>query len=205
MEWSELIYFVLASMALTIAPGPDILYLLAKSLSDGAKSGVVFAAGLCSGLVFHTALIAVGVAAMVRQSPFLLQVLQCAGAAYLLYLAWKSLGESGALRLSAAGERQALWRLYRRGLLMNCFNPKVILFFLAFLPQFVRADAQSPGLQTVFLGAVFAAQAFCIFALTACLAGRIRQRILSQRNFSHYMGRVQAAVLCGISAFLLFQ
>lgn len=199
-----MVYFVLASVALTIAPGPDILYLLAKSLSDGAKSGIVFAAGLCSGLVFHTALIAAGVAALVRQSPFLLQGLKGVGAAYLLYLAWKSLRESGAPALAADGARQELWRLYRRGLLMNCLNPKVILFFLAFLPQFVRPDAQSPGLQVVLLGAVFAAQAFCVFALTACMAGGIRARVLSRRNFSKYMGWAQAAVLCGISAFLLF-
>lgn len=204
MEGNEIVYFVLASVALTVAPGPDILYLLAKSLSDGAKSGIVFAAGLCSGLVFHTALIAVGVAALVRESPLLLQGLKGAGAAYLLYLAWKSLGESGAPVLAAAGARQNFWRLYRRGLMMNCLNPKVILFFLAFLPQFVRPGAQSPGLQVVFLGAVFAAQAFCVFALTACLAGGIRERVLSGRNFSKYMGRLQAAVLCGISAFLLW-
>ena len=176
MEGNEIIYFVLASVALTVAPGPDILYLLAKSLSDGAKSGIVFAAGLCSGLVFHTALIAAGVAALVRESPLLLQGLKGAGAAYLLYLAWKSLGESGAPVLAAAGARQNFWRLYRRGLMMNCLNPKVILFFLAFLPQFVRPGAQSPGLQVVFLGAVFAAQAFCVFTLTACLAGGIRER-----------------------------
>lgn len=204
MEWRELVYFVLASMALTIAPGPDILYLLTKSLSDGAKSGVIFAAGLCSGLVFHTALVAVGVAALVRQSPALLQGLKGVGAAYLFYLAWKSLGERDPLALAAGGARQNFWQLYCRGLLMNCLNPKVVLFFLAFLPQFVRADAPDPAGQTVVLGGLFAAQAFAIFAFAAGVAGQIRDRIFSLRNFGKYMGWAQAAVLCGISVFLLF-
>ena len=166
---------------LTLAPGPDILYLLTKSLSDGAKAGIILACGLVSGIVFHTTLVMVGVAALIKSSATAMLLLKIFGAAYLLFLAF------GAFKSARAGKKISLARadknfssaaLYKRGVLMNVLNPKVLLFFLAFLPQFVNLSADGASLTILFLGVVFAVQALIIFSGVAFFAGRVRNLIL---------------------------
>ena len=197
-------YFLTASVLITLAPGPDNLYLLAKSLADGAKSGVVLACGLASGIVFHTSFVIVGVAALVQSSPALFAALKYIGAAYLLYLAFGALKETGGVKLAANAERRTkLSALYKRGVLMNALNPKVLLFFLAFLPQFVDVNAEHVALEIAFLGAVFAVQAAVLFSLIAVGAGQIRPFLLRSKNLGGIMGKVQAAVLFIIAVALV--
>lgn len=199
-----MLYFIFASAMLTLAPGPDILYLLAKSLSSGARRGIILALGLCSGLAFHTALVACGISAIISQSVFLFHLLKYAGASYLLYLAWLCLHEDGEILLDSSQGQQTCGQLYCRGLLMNILNPKVILFFLAFLPQFVESEsAWSIPMQIIMLGMVFGIQAFCIFTVVALFSALIRSRILSIPGISRILERVQAATLFCISIALL--
>ena len=208
METSKLIYFLTASILLTLAPGPDILYLLTKSLADGAKSGIILACGLVSGIVFHTTLVMVGVAALIKSSATAMFLLKIFGAAYLLFLAF------GAFKSARAGKQVGITtekkssritnyalRIYKRGVLMNVLNPKVLLFFLAFLPQFV--DLNGSSLQILFLGVVFAAQALIIFSIVALFAGRVRKFILSKKNIGQILGFVEAAVLTIIAVGLI--
>lgn len=200
------IYFLAASILLTLAPGPDILYLLTKSLSDGAKSGIILACGLVSGLIFHTTLVVAGVAALIKSSTAALTLLKIFGAAYLLFLAWnsfKSAREEKKISLSTSTARQTSAELYRRGVLMNVLNPKVLMFFLAFLPQFVDLNSEGAWLTILFLGVTFAAQALIIFSLVAICASRVRNLIVRQKNFSRLMNLVEAAVLTLIAAGLL--
>lgn len=164
---------------------------------------MILAAGLCSGLIFHTVLVACGVSAVISQSDWMFHALKYVGAVYLIYLAWLAMRENGALLINPARERQSMGQLFRRGLLMNMLNPKVILFFLAFLPQFVRVEAGSVPLQVILLGVVFGIQALCIFSLTAVLAGVIRRKILSIPNISRKLGVVQAVTLLCISLALV--
>ena len=182
MDIATLSYFLLASMLLTIAPGPDVMYLLAKSLADGAKSGVALAGGLSSGILFHTTLIILGAAALIQSSPAALSALKYGGALYLFYLAFYAFRDKSELRLGAADSSNGLYALYRRGVLMNVMNPKVLLFFLAFLPQFVPPDSEHAGRQIALLGMIFAAQAFLIFAAVALCAGRLRRVLLRKKN-----------------------
>lgn len=204
MDMSTLVYFLAAAVVLTLAPGPDILYLLAKSLSDGAKSGIALAAGLASGPFFHTLLVIVGVAAFIQGSPTAFFALKAVGAAYLLYLAAISFRAKGDIRLSASDGRASYMSLYRRGVLMNVLNPKVLLFFLAFLPQFVDGAANMSG-QIAILGAVFSVQAFVVFSAVAAFAGRVRRFILSVKNLNAILGKVQGLVLLFIALVLLFE
>lgn len=199
-----MIYFLTASILLTLAPGPDILYLLTKSLSDGAKSGIILACGLVSGIVFHTTLVMVGVAALIKSSATALLLLKIFGAAYLLFLAFgafKSARAGKKLSLSKSGAKSSLAALYKRGVLMNVLNPKVLLFFLAFLPQFV--DLNGSSLQILFLGVVFAAQALIIFSIIALCAGRVRNLILRKKNIGQILNFVEAAVLTLIAVGLI--
>ena len=205
MEPSTFIYFLTASILLTLAPGPDILYLLTKSLADGAKSGITLAAGLVSGIVFHTFLVMIGVAALVQSSTVAFTVLKIFGAAYLFFLAFKSFTAARAgkkISMQKSDARISFGKLYRRGVLMNVLNPKVLLFFLAFLPQFVNFSA-SPSLQIIFLGVTFALQAFIIFSAVAICAGKVRNLILRKKNLGQIFNYVEAFVLALIALTLL--
>lgn len=204
MEFATFIYFLTASILLTLAPGSDNLYLLTKSLSEGSKSGIILAAGLASGIIFHTFLVMVGVAAFIQNSPVAFTALKIFGAAYLFFLAFKS------FKAARAGKKISMQKsdknfgaaLYRRGVLMNVLNPKVLLFFLAFLPQFVNFNADSPSLQIIFLGVTFALQAFIIFSALAICAGKVRNLILRKKNLGQLFNYVETFVL-GIIALTL--
>ena len=203
MELNTVIYFLTASVLLTLAPGPDNMYLLAKSLASGAKSGVALSGGLASGIVFHTGLVMLGAAALIKASPFAFMTLKFVGAGYLLYLAWQAFHEQGDLELGQKNDTLAYGALYRRGVLMNILNPKVLLFFLAFLPQFVDTGSEQLALQIALLGAVFALQAFVIFAFIAICAGSVRAFISKTRNLNRILGVVQGVVLVAIAGAIL--
>lgn len=206
MESSTFVYFLTASILLTLAPGPDILYLLTKSLSDGAKAGIILACGLVSGIIFHTTLVMVGVAAFIKSSAMAMLLLKAFGAAYLLFLAFGAFKAARAdqkISLARADKNFSTTALYKRGVLMNVLNPKVLLFFLAFLPQFVDLSTDGASLTILFLGFVFAVQALIIFSGVAMFAGRVRRLILSKKNIGQLLNLVEAAVLTLIALTLI--
>lgn len=158
------------SILLSLSPGPDNVFVLLQSATQGRKAGLLVTLGLCTGLIGHTAAVALGLAALLAASATAFTLLKLAGAAYLLYLAW------GAFRAPvgplAAGTAVALnpWRMFGRGVVMNLSNPKVAIFFLAFLPQFVRPEAGSVALQVACLGGLFMLAALLVFGGLACFA-----------------------------------
>jgi len=177
MDSYQLMSFLLASVVLTLMPGPDILFVVAQSISGGWIKGVSVAVGLCSGLVVHTSAVALGVAAILSKSASGLLIVKVAGAAYLLYLAYKSWGENG-VELTKGNEGAGYFRLVRIGFVMNVLNPKVLLFFLAFLPQFV-VPSDTAMIQVFALGALFFVQALLIFSLVAFFSGLLNSYISS--------------------------
>ena len=197
-----------AALVLALAPGPDILFVLAQSALYGAKQGLAVSAGLCSGLLGHTALVACGVAALIAASPLCFALLKIAGAAYLAYLAW------GAFRAqpadpersaeTTAQPRLSLSRLYCRGIVMNLTNPKVTVFFLAFLPQFTRPGCGPLWLQIVWLGALFLLAAALVFAAVALLAGRLGDRFRHSVRAQVFLNRAAAAIFAALALALLF-
>jgi threonine/homoserine/homoserine lactone efflux protein len=158
------------SILLSLSPGPDNVFVLLQSATHGRKAGLLVTLGLCTGLIGHTAAVALGLAALLAASATAFMLLKLAGAAYLLYLAW------GAFRAPVgpmtAGTAVALnpWRMFGRGVVMNLSNPKVAIFFLAFLPQFVRPEAGSVALQVAWLGGLFMLAALLVFGGLACFA-----------------------------------
>jgi threonine/homoserine/homoserine lactone efflux protein len=158
------------SILLSLSPGPDNVFVLMQSATHGRKAGLLVTLGLCTGLIGHTAAVALGLAALLAASATAFTLLKLAGAAYLLYLAW------GAFRAPvgpmAAGTAVALnpWRMFGRGVVMNLSNPKVAIFFLAFLPQFVQPEAGSVALQVAWLGGLFMLAALLVFGGLACFA-----------------------------------
>jgi threonine/homoserine/homoserine lactone efflux protein len=165
--------FLATSLAITFAPGPDNLQVLARGISQGRAAGLVAALGFAAGVTFHTTLAALGIAALLRSSPLAFQILKLAGAAYLIWIGVKALRSQG---LASAGERprQPLSTIFRQSVLGNVMNPKVTLFFVVFLPQFVDTHGvQSVTLQMLELGAVFMLQTVVVFSIFGLCAGTI--------------------------------
>jgi threonine/homoserine/homoserine lactone efflux protein len=165
--------FLATSLAITFAPGPDNLQVLARGISQGRAAGFVSALGFAAGVTFHTTLAALGIAALLRSSPLAFQILKLAGAAYLVWIGIKALKSQG---LAAAGdrERQPLATIFRQSVLGNMMNPKVTLFFVVFLPQFVDPrGAQGVTLQMLELGLIFMLQTVVVFSIFGLCAGTI--------------------------------
>ncbi len=170
--------FTIASLVLCLAPGPDNIFVLTHSALHGARSGIMVTLGLCTGLLVHTSAVALGVAAILQTSVVAFTLLKIAGAGYLLYLAWlafragpQQLGDAVSLPPGA---------LYRRGIIMNVTNPKVSIFFLAFLPQFIDTQSGRVTLQVFLLGTVFILCTILVFGGVALLSGQLGR--LLQRN-----------------------
>lgn len=187
IEQSQLLYFIAASAALTLLPGPDILFVLTQSISQGKMAGIATATGLCTGILVHTSAAALGISALIYKSALAFEIVKYVGAAYLLYLAWQALRESGELVSSTPVRETNSFALYRRGIFMNVLNPKVALFFLAFLPQFVNLKSGNVPMQMILLGIVFLIQAWLIFSAISVFAGIIGDKMIKKPGVGKYI------------------
>lgn len=199
MDVMNLLTFTGACVLLTLAPGPDILFVIAQSVSNGKKAGCVTALGLCSGVTFHTMAAALGISAILYQSNVAFQIVKYAGAAYLLYLAWQALRDSTGSMTIGRVRRQPYGELFRRGIFMNVLNPKVSLFFLAFLPQFVTPGAGSTAWQMIVLGFIFMMQSIVIFSLVALFAGSIGERVMNRPGTARLINLGKAGLFAALS------
>ena len=165
--------FVAASALLAIAPGPDVIYVLTRGVSQGRRAGLAAALGFASGCIFHTVLAAVGVAALIRSSELAFDLVRYAGAAYLVWIGIQALRHSSSFSIEGASDAKALATIYKQSVIGNMLNPKVTLFFLAFLPQFVNAEAGNVGVQMALLGLVFMVVTIVVFGAVAIFAAMI--------------------------------
>ena len=199
--------FFIAALVVAVAPGPDNLFVLAQSATHGAKAGFCVICGLCTGIVIQVTLLVLGVSALIAASPKAFFVMQCLGAAYLLYLAYKSFRvHAGTVKLNESGERLPLRKLYLRGIIMNITNPKAVLFALSFIPPAVKMDSPlNPTVQMVILGAEFILATFIVFGSVALLAGAVKKFMLkspkANRNLNWFSGAV--FVLLAVALFAL--
>jgi threonine/homoserine/homoserine lactone efflux protein len=192
-----LLCFLGASVALTIAPGPDNIFVLTQGISCGRKPAIITALGMCSGISVHTTAAAFGISAVFYSSVIAFNVVKYAGAAYLIYLAWKTLKEQSSIRLSTADARASA-ALFKRGFIMNVLNPKVAMFFLAFLPQFVTPDTEHFPLQMLLLGAIFMVQAVIIFCLIGFFSGSIGNFVQARPRIARYFDWLTAGVFASL-------
>ena len=186
---ATLALFTSASLLLAVAPGPDNIFVLTESMVRGWRVGLIVTLGLCTGLIVHTAAVALGVAALFQASALAFNLLKFVGAAYLAYLAWGAFRAGAASLDSAAGEAVGPGRYYLRGIVMNVTNPKVSIFFLAFLPQFIDAAVPDKAFSFLVLGAWFAAQSALFLAVLVGITGLLRQRARSSIFGSASAGR----------------
>lgn len=202
MEITLILSFLAASAILTIMPGPDNIFVLTESITKGWRSGIWISLGLVSGLIVHTLAAALGLSLLIQNTPGIFEVIKYMGALYLFYLAFKALKEKGkAPDLNSTDSKPSIekWKILRKGFLMNVLNPKVSLFFIAFLPQFISPDGISVTLQMIILGLLFMVQAFLIFAGVSFLSGSLASRLKSKRFWTATKwGKVIVLTLLGI-------
>ena len=210
--------FFIAAIVIGIAPGPDNLFVLAQSATHGARAGFCVILWLCTGIALQTSLLVAGVSALIAASPTAFFVMQCLGAAYLLYLAYKSFqvragtvvkgGDPKCHPEQSVAESKDLSgrKLYLRGIIMNMTNPKAVLFMLSFIPPAVKMDRPiHPSLQTAILGAEFIVATLIVFGSVAILAGTVKKFLLNSpkanRNLNWFSGCV--FVLLAVALFLV--
>lgn len=206
-----ILIFFATSLLLGVAPGPDNIFVLTQSAMYGVTAGLVTTLGLVTGLCVHTTAVALGVAAVFQSSTLAFTLLKTVGAGYLLYLAWLSFRAGALLARTthvAGGMRGAAFpgyaALYRRGILMNVTNPKVSLFFLAFLPQFCDPAQGSPALQVLMLGALFMLATIMVFFGVAALGGRLALWLNSSPRSQIVVHRAAGLVFTGLAVMLIF-
>jgi len=204
MNYEILSGFILATAALAISPGPDNIYVLMQSIVNGKKYGLATVAGLISGCLVHTTLLAFGVSAIIKQSDSLFFIIKLFGALYLSYLAYQVYKSDSNLRLTDGSvPKKSLWQLFKQGFIMNVLNPKVAIFFLAFFPGFLFSDSLSIVIQFYVLGLLFMFVSFIVFSLIAILAGYISDYIKENSKIGLYLKWLQILVFIGIALYIL--
>jgi threonine/homoserine/homoserine lactone efflux protein len=194
-----LLAFFTASVILALSPGPDNLFVMAQSAQNGRAAGLFVTLGLATGLIGHTVAVAFGLAAVVYSSALAFSILKFMGAAYLLYLAWQALKAAASSGQQKPVQTLSKVNLYQRGIIMNLTNPKVSLFFLAFLPQFADPRHGSMMLQFIQLGAVFIMATMLVFSVISILAGGFGEKFHNSILAQKVVNRIAAAVFFGLA------
>jgi threonine/homoserine/homoserine lactone efflux protein len=194
------IEFLVTSLIIIVSPGIGVLYTLAAGLSRGRRASVVAAFGCTLGIVPHMAAAIMGLAALLHTSALAFQTLKYLGVAYLLYMAWSALKEHGALRVEPDIGARSAHQVIVHAILINILNPKLSIFFLAFLPQFVSADEAHPLSRMLVLSAAFMGLTFVVFVGYGLFAAAIRQHVVSRPRVLSWMRRAFAAAFVALGA-----
>ncbi len=196
--------FLITSLVVVVSPGTGVLYTLATGLSRGFRASVVAAFGCTIGIVPHMAAAIMGLAALLHTSALAFQILKYLGVAYLLYMAWSTLREHGALRVEKEVGSRSAAQVTVTAILINILNPKLSIFFLAFLPQFVTADEAQPLSQMLQLSAVFMLMTFAVFVGYGLFAAAVRDHVISRPRIVTWMRRCFAGAFAALGAKLAF-
>jgi threonine/homoserine/homoserine lactone efflux protein len=194
------IEFLITSLVMIASPGTGALYTLAAGLSQGSRASVIAAFGCTLGIVPHMAAAVLGLAALIHTSAVAFETLKYLGVAYLLYMAWSALRERGALQVRQEADGRSALQAVVTAVLINILNPKLSIFFLAFLPQFVRVDEPHPLARMLLLSAAFMLLTFMIFAVYGLFAAAVRRHVISRPGVLLWMRRGFAAAFVALGA-----
>ncbi len=196
--------FLITSLIVVASPGTGVLYTLAAGLSRGSRASVIAAFGCTLGIIPHMAAAIFGLAALLHASAVAFQIFKYVGVAYLLYLAWMTLKEHGALKIEKAPDDRSRLQVIVTAILVNFLNPKLSIFFLAFLPQFIDADEAHPLARMAELSGVFMAMTFVVFVGYGLFAAAVRDHIIARPRVLTWMRRTFAAAFVALGAKLAF-
>ena len=198
------IEFLITSLIVVVSPGTGVLFTLATGLSRGSRASIVAAFGCTLGIVPHMAAAITGLAALLHASAVAFEVVRYLGVAYLLYMAWATLRQRGAMRIEEAGSSRSALQITVTAILINILNPKLSIFFLAFLPQFVRADEPNLLPHMLELSGVFMLMTFLVFVVYGLFAASIRDHVISRPRVLTWMRRTFAGAFVALGAKLAF-
>ncbi|MEI8607864.1 LysE family translocator [Enterovibrio sp. Hal110] len=192
--------FLSAAVLLTLSPGPDLIYILSRTITQGKKIGFASSLGVCSGALFHVVAAALGLSAILATSAMAFTVVKYVGAAYLIYLGYKALRSAGeSFDTESSGQKEvSFWDAFKQGVLIDVLNPKVAVFFMAFLPQFVRPNEGSVTVQLIVLGVIVIVVGLTIEFLFVLLADKATRFLRSSRRFCAWLDKVLGAVFVGL-------
>ncbi|RNC90292.1 MAG: LysE family translocator [Allomuricauda sp.] len=197
--------FVAATAALAISPGPDNIFVLTLSLAKGAKKGLAVVAGLMTGCLIHTTLVAFGVSTLIKENENVFFIIKLLGVAYLLYLTYVVFKSEGKIELQhSSDEKKGLVDLFKKGFWMNVLNPKVTIFFLAFFPGFLFSTSVDPVVQFYMLGFLFILISAMVFGSIALTAGTISSYITNNPKSGVFFKWLQIVVFLAIAVYLLW-
>lgn len=197
--------FLLTTLIIVASPGTGVIYTLAAGLSRGSRASVLAAFACTLGIVPHLIAAMMGLAALLHTSALAYNAVKYAGVAYLLWMAWQTLKEEGALKVEAEVDRRSSWRVIVDGIAINVLNPKLSIFFVAFLPQFIPAGEVAPLARMLELSAVFMAMTFVVFAVYGLFAAAMRDRVISRPAVMAWMRRIFAGAFVALGARLALQ
>jgi threonine/homoserine/homoserine lactone efflux protein len=192
--------FLLTSLIIVASPGTGAIYTIAAGLTRGSRASVLAAFACTIGIVPHLIAAMMGIAALLHASALAFAVVKYAGVAYLLYMAWQTLREHGALKVETKADARSAWLVLRDGLALNLLNPKLSIFFVAFLPQFIAADETSPMARMLELSGVFMAMTFIVFALYGLFAAAMRDKVIGRPAVMAWLRRSFAAAFVALGA-----
>ena len=192
--------FLITTLIIVASPGTGVLYTLAAGLARGAKASLLAAFACTLGIIPHIIAAVTGLAAILHTSALAFEIIKYLGVAYLLYMAWQTLREKGALSIDTGAAPQSIRQVLVSGVLVNILNPKLSIFFFAFLPQFVPADSSAALPQMLELSAVFMAVTFVVFAIYGVFAAAVRSHIVSRPRILTWMRRTFAAAFVALGA-----
>ena len=192
--------FLLTSLIIVASPGTGAIYSIAAGLARGGKASVVAAVACTLGLVPHLIAAMMGLAALLHASAVAYEIVKYAGVAYLLWMAWQTLKEQGALKVETKADPRSFWRVMVDGIAINVLNPKLSIFFVAFLPQFIAADEASPLARMLELSGVFMAMTFVVFALYGLFAAAMRDHVVTRPAVMAWLRRSFAAAFVALGA-----
>lgn len=192
--------FLITTLIIVVSPGIGVVYTIATGLSRGARASVVAAFGCTLGIVPHMAAAIMGLAALLHTSAIAFQTMKYLGVAYLLYMAWDALREHGALSVDKTAPPRSSLRIVVTAILINILNPKLSIFFLAFLPQFIDANEAHPLPRMLLLSAVFMLMTFAVFALYGVFAASVRDHVISRPRILTWMRRTFAGAFVLLGA-----
>ena len=196
-----LLLFMGASTLLALAPGPDVIFVITQGITKGAKAAIATTLGLTSGVLVHTTAAALGISVIFQTSAIAFDIVKYLGAAYLFYLAYQAFKHRNDLVIiDEKGERktQSMKKLYIKGFFMNVLNPKVAIFFLAFLPQFVSAGSGSVSFQMIQLGSAFMIVTLIVFSLAGILANKASEALMKKPTFAKTVNILSSIVFISL-------
>jgi threonine/homoserine/homoserine lactone efflux protein len=192
--------FLITTLIIVASPGTGVVYTLAAGLSRGGRAAVLAAFACTLGIIPHLIAAMLGLAALLHTSALLFNLVKYAGVAYLLYMAWQTIRERGAMKVETKADARSAWRIVFDGIVLNLLNPKLSIFFVAFLPQFIAAGEQNPLFRMLELSGVFMAMTFVIFAVYGLFAAAMRDHVVTRPAVMAWIRRTFAAAFVALGA-----